>query len=376
MDVALDLTPRQETPTWLSVSAQLFTIVAALLVAAVALLAVDVNPLAAYGKMFLGPLTDPFQATRVLNRSAPLILAGLAVYVPLRSGLYNIGAEGQLILGGIVAVWIGLNVPDMLGISASGPATLAVMFVGSIVVGALWVLVPTYLLVKYEVNEILTTLMLVFTAERLNAFLVNGPMQASVGAFPRTPSVAARLPTMFGTDVTIGIVIALLSVLGVWVLINKTRFGYEVILSGSNPEAAKQTGIDAAKITFVVFMLAAAFAGLSGFLEITTYQGALTPSWAPGYGWTAIPIALLGRRGAFQTMAAGLLFGVLFVGGLALSTTLGVPAAISSVIEALIILFLITAEFIKTYRFDLRVGGTSARDTLLGLVGAGQRGGA
>jgi simple sugar transport system permease protein len=370
------LTPRQELPTWLSISAQLFTVIAALLVAAVALVAVDVNPLAAYGKMFLGPVTDAFHATRVLNRSAPLILAGLAVYLPLRSGLYNIGAEGQLILGGILAVWIGLNLPDMLGVAGDGLATLALMFGGAVLVGALWALVPVYLLVKYEVNEILTTLMLVFTAQRLNAYLVNGPMQASIGAFPRTPSVSASLPTMGGTGVRVGIVMALLAVVGVWTLINKTRLGYEIVLSGSNAEAARQTGIDSAKITFVVFMLAAAFAGISGFLEITTYQGALTPSWAPGYGWTAIPIALLGRRGAFQTMLAGLLFGVLFVGGLALSTTLSVPAAISSVIEALIILFLITAEFIKTYRFDVRIGGTSARDTLLGAIGAGQRGGA
>ncbi|WP_152042240.1 ABC transporter permease [Salinigranum salinum] len=369
MELAFNMTPRQRTPAWLSVSAQLFTVVAALVLAAVPLLVVGVNPLAAYGMMFLGAVTDPFQATRVLNRSAPLILAGLAVYLPLRSGKYNIGAEGQLVVGGIVAVWAGLNLPSMLGIGATGLPMLLLLFLASALFGALWVFVPVYLLVKYDVNEILTTLMLVFVAQRLNDFLINGPMQAPLGAFPRTPSIEASLPTLFGTDVDVGIVVALLAVAAVWVLMNETRLGYEIRLTGSNPRAATQTGIDAAVVTFVVFTLAAAFAGLAGFIEIVGNQQQLTPAWNPGYGWTAIPIALLGRRGAIQTMLAGFLFGVLFVGGLAMETTLGVPAAISSIIEALIILFLIASEFVRTYRFDVRIGGFSSRRSFQRLTG-------
>jgi simple sugar transport system permease protein len=369
MNVDLDLTPRQETSTWLLASTQLFTVVGALLVASIALVVVDINPLTAYSLMFIEPFTNTFHATRIINRSAPLILAGLAVYLPLRSGLYNIGAEGQLILGGIVTVWLGTSLPGMLGISGSGITIMLVSLLFGAVAGMVWVLAPVYLYVKYEVNEILTTLMLVFTAQRLSAYLINGPLQVSVGAFPRTSSVGFGVPTLFGTEVRAGIVIALLGVAGTWVLINKTRLGYEIVLSGSNEEVAVQTGINAAKVTVVVFMLAAAFAGLAGFLEIAGNQGNMTPGWNPGYGWTAIPIALLGRRGAIQTMLAGFLFSVLFVGGLAIETTLGVPAAISQIIESLIILFLITAEFIKSYRVDVEFGGRSAQRMIAGLFG-------
>ena len=368
MDASLKLTRRKQTPRWLGFSVQVFTVVAALAVASLALLAVDLNPLAVYGQMFLGAITDPFQTSRVLNRSAPLILAGLAVYIPLRSGLYNIGAEGQLIMGGLVTLWVGVNVPDMLGLSGSGLATLVIAFLAAAIAGAVWVLIPVVLYARYRANEILTTLMLVFTAERLSSFLISGPMQSSAGTFPRTARVDLELPALFGR-VNVSILLAVLAVIATWVLINKTRLGYEIVLSGSNDSVAEQTGISTAKITFVVFTLAAGFAGLAGFIEIAASQPTLTLGWQPGYGWTAIPIALLGRRGAFQTMAAGLMFGVIFVGGLVVETSFGVPSAIAQIIEALLILFLITAEFVKTYRFDVRIGAWSLRESLAGAIG-------
>jgi len=364
------MTPRQETPRWLSLSVQGLTVVAALAVASLVLLTVDADPLVVYSQMFLGAFTSPSQAVRVINRSAPLILAGLAVYIPLRSGVYNIGAEGQIIVGGLVTLWAGVKLPGMLGVGESSLVVLLAASLLSLLVGAIWVLVPVYLYTKYDTNEILTTLMLVFAAERLSAYLISGPLQATSGAFPRTNSIAFELPTLFGTRINAGILIALLAVAGTWVLINRTQLGYEIILSGSNDGVAKQAGISTAKVTFVVFSISAALAGLAGFIEVAGQQPSLTIGWQPGYGWTAIPIALLGRRGALQTMFAGFLFGIIFVGGLLVSIRLGVPAAIAQIIEALIILFLISAEVIKSYRFDIVRGAWSLRDSIGGLVGA------
>jgi len=369
MDVRLELTPRQHVPRWMTALIPVSTIVLALVVASVTLMAVDVSPVLAYLHMFVNPLIDASHARRILNRSAPLILAGLAVYIPLRSGVYNIGAEGQLILGGIVTVWMGVNLPEMLGIAADGVALLTIVFAGSVLVGAVWIYVPYYLYVNYEVNEILTTLMLVFTAEQFSNYLTAGPMAANVGAFPRTATIQLELPTIPGTRLNVGIVIALLAVAGTWLLINETRLGYEIILSGSNEEVARQTGISAAKITFVVFMLAGALAGIAGFVEMAGNQGNMTIGWFPGYGWTAIPIALLGRRGAVQTMLAGFLFGILFTGGIVIETTFGVPSAIVQIIEALVILFLITGEFVRTYKFDILVGGRSMWQIVHGITG-------
>lgn len=372
VNVSIELTPRQETSRWLSVGIQTVTVLLALCVASVALLTVDMNPVGVYSTMFLSSFTDPLQAARVLNRSAPLILAGLAVYIPLRSGLYNIGAQGQFIVGGLVTVWAGVTVPEMLGISPGGSLMFGLALVLSLLVGVVWVLVPVYLYTKYEVNEILTTLMLVFVAERVSAYLISGPMQATAGAFPRTSSMDIELPTLFGTPVTIGIVLALLAVAVTWLLMQRTKLGYEIVLAGSNDEVAERAGADTAKVTFVVFTLAAALAGLAGFVEVAGQQSSLTIGWEPGYGWTAIPIALLGRRGAVQTMFAGLLFGVIFVGSLYVETTAGIPSAISQIIEALIILFLISGEVLKSYHFDIQLGAWSLQEAIRGLPGLAQ----
>jgi ABC-type uncharacterized transport system permease subunit len=374
-NVSVELTPRTQTPRWFAVAVQGLTVVAALAVAALALVAVDANPVTVYSEMFLGAFSDPLQASRVFNRSAPLILAGLAVYIPLRSGLYNIGAEGQLIIGGLVTVWVGTRLPEVMGVGAQGATVFLAALAVAILAGAVWVYVPVYLYNKYEVNEILTTLMLVFTAERVSAYLISGPLQAGGGGFPRTDSIAFDLPTLFGTRVDVGIIFALLAVGGIWVLINRTRLGYEVVLSGSNEGVARQTGIGTKKISFVVFTLAAALAGLAGFLEVAGNQSSLTIGWQPGYGWTAIPIALLGRRGAVRTMLAGFLFGFIFVGASTVETTLGVPAAISQIIEALIILFLISGEVLKTHQLDLVLGRWSLRESVGKLARVGRPGG-
>ena len=375
VNVSIELTPRQETSRWLSVGIQALTVLLALCVASVALLTVDMSPVAIYSTMFLSSFTDPLQAARVLNRSAPLILSGLAVYIPLRSGLYNIGAQGQLIVGGLVTMWVGVTVPETLGISPEGSLMFGLALVLSLLVGVVWVLVPVYLYTRYEVNEILTTLMLVFVAERLSAYLISGPMQATAGGFPRTDSMQVELPTLFGTSVDVGIVLALLAVAATWLVMQRTKLGYEIILVGSNDEVAERAGTDTAKVTFVVFTLAAALAGLAGFVEVAGQQSSLTIGWEPGYGWTAIPIALLGRRGAVQTMFAGFLFGVIFVGSLYVETTAGTPSAISRIIEALIILFLISGEVLKSYRFDIRLGAWSLQEAISGLLGLARTGG-
>ena len=372
-NVSIELTPRTETPRWFGVAVQAVTVVAALVAAAAILLIVDADPITVYSAMFVDGITDPFQTSRVINRSAPLILAGLAVYIPLRSGLYNIGAEGQLIVGGLVTVWVGTRAPGAFGVGASGPVVLFLSLVAAVLAGIVWVSVPVYLYNKYEVNEILTTLMLVFTAERLSAYLISGPLEIPTGTFPRTEGISfdlPMLPTLFGLELNVGILFALAAVAGTWLLINRTRLGYEVVLAGSNEGVAEQTGINTKTLTFVVFTAAAGLAGLAGFIEVATNQPTLTIGWQPGYGWTAIPIALLGRRGSIQTMFAGVLFAVIFVGGSTVETTLGVPSAISQMIEALLILFLISGEVLRTHRLDLVLGTRSLRESIGNLARA------
>ena len=351
MNLDVTVSAREDVPRWLAYGTPVFTVVAALAVSAVALVALGVNPVAAYSLMFFETATSPFGLTETLVKAVPLILTGLAVYVPLRAGLWNIGAEGQLYVGGIAGTWIGLNV------GLPGVALVPVAFLGAAVAGGIWAGIPGWLKAKWDVNEIITTLLLTFVAIQLTNYAVRGPMQGGAGNFPVSAMLppAAQLPTLFGTSIHVGLILAVLAVIGTYVFVNKTQFGFEVTFVGSNPDAAHQAGMSIYKVYLFVFLLAGAFAGFAGVSEIAGVQARLRPDFSPGYGFTAIPIALLGRNGAFRVLLAALFFALLFVGGSSMEVTFGVPAALVDVIQALIILFLITAEFIKTYEVDVRM---------------------
>lgn len=364
MKLNVELTARQDVPTWMAYGTPVFTILAALLVSGFALLALDVNPIAAYNVMFVQTLTSDFGLTNTIAKGVPLIFAGLAVYLPLKAQLWNIGAEGQLFMGAIVGTWIGLNV------SLPIYALLPLMFVGGGLAGAAWIVIPAWLRAKLGINEIITTLLFVFVATEIMSYLVRGPMQAPGANFPQSSELpaAAELPLIPVIGYPSGIILAVALVAVTYAVINHTRLGYEITFIGANDKAAEHAGMSKFKIYIIVLMAGGAMAGFAGVSEISGVQGRLRASFAPGYGFTAIPIALLGRNGAFRVMLAALFFAVLFVGGSSIQTLLGVPSAIVDIIQALIILFLITAEFFKQYSIDLGIerapetGGASRLD--------------
>jgi simple sugar transport system permease protein len=206
--------------------------------------------------------------------------------------------------------------------------------------------------------------MSVFIAVQFNEYLIQGPMQGGVGSFPRSESLpdAAMLPGIPGTDFHVGVVLLVVVPVALYLFMNRTRLGYEIRMTGSNPDAAERAGIPKVKIYLFVLLVGAALAGLAGIVEIASNQGQLTSQWSPGYGWTAIPIALLGRRGAFQTALAGIFFAILIVGSLRMQSSLGVSSALAQIIEALVILFLIAAEFIRSYEVRIETEREFGRD--------------
>jgi simple sugar transport system permease protein len=285
------------------------------------------------------------------------------VYLPLRAGLWNIGAEGQLYLGALAGTWVGLNV--------DGPTLVVIplALLGAGIAGGFWGLIPGYLRAKRGVNEIIATLMLTFVGVRLVGYLVRGPMAGGRTGFPGTDSLpsAARLPDLpipvIG-EPHAGVLVAITAVAVIRLLVSRTELGYEIAVTGSNPRAARGAGMNTAWIYVVVLVLGGALAGVAGVVEVAGVQGNLEPEFSPGYGFTAIPIALLGRKGALRVGVAGLFFALLFVGGT--SATLDVPAAIVDVIQSLVILFLITAEFFKRYRIELHRPGASGASAAAG----------
>jgi len=352
VSVELDVKPRENVPAWLTYGTPVFTVVAALAVGAIALIALNVDPIAAYTVMFVNTLTTEFGLRETVIKTVPLILTALAVYLPLKAGLWNIGAEGQLLFGALAGTWVATN------IALPWFGLIPLMFVASAVAGAFWAGVPAWLRARYGVNEIITSLLLVFVAANLKNYLLRGPMQDPTGNFPQSAlfSEAATIPGLFGTGVHAGLLVALAMVGLTYVFMRKTRLGFSVTLVGDNDEAAEQAGISKYWVYILVFLIAGILAGLAGISEIAGVQGRYRASFNPGYGFTAIVIALLGRNGAFKVLLAAAFFALIFVGGSSLEVALGVPAALVEVLQALIILFLITAEFFKSYRVGIDYG--------------------
>jgi simple sugar transport system permease protein len=277
----------------------------------------------------------------------------------MKAGLWNIGAEGQLIMGAIAGTWIGINV------SLPVFALLPLMILGAAVAGAAWTFIPAWLRARWGINEIITTLLFTFIATDIQLYLLRGPMQGGFGGFPQTELLpaAARFPVIseVGLPSTLGL--ALVLIVGVYLVMNKTRLGYQITFVGANADAAEQAGMSRYRIYLLTLVVGGAFAGLAGISEIAGNQGRLHASFAPGYGFTAIPIALLGRNGADRVLLAATFFALLFVGGNRVSVAMEVPSALINIIQALVILFLITAEFIQNYEVSISTGRDRAADS-------------
>ncbi len=347
MSRSVTIERRTEVPTWLAYGAPVFTILAALLVATIPLLWLNINPVSVYWELFISQPTSLTGLGDVLMTALPLFFAGLAVYIPLKAGLWNIGAEGQLFVGAVFGSVIALHVdlpavlllPLMIGVAG--------------VAGAVYGAIPGYLRAEHDVNEIISSLMLTFTAVTFTGYLLRGPLQGSSGqsATDRFPD-AAQLPSVLVPRLHVGIFLIVVAAVVAALILNRTRLGYEITFIGANPTAAVQSGISKYKVYVIVFVLGGFLAGIAGIVEVSGVHGRFFEEFSPGYGFTAVAVALLGRNGVGRVLAAALFFGILTAGGTTIAVTQNVPSALIDVIVALTILFLLTAEFVKEHRIE------------------------
>lgn len=353
MNVDIDVESRETLSPWVAYLTPVFTVVASLAVSAIALVVLEVSPVDAYWEMFYSALATPRTQDAIFVEAVPLIFTGLAVYLPLKAGLWNIGAEGQLVLGAIVCTWIGLNV------SLPYYLLLPTMFLGAAVAAAFWAGVPAYLRARWDINEIITTLLLTEVALLVNQYVVRNRMAGTLTTrkTENLPTAATlpdiSIPGVLARDIHVGILFALLIGVLSYFLLTRTQLGYEITFVGSNHEAAEQSGMSKRKVYMFVFILGGAFAGFAGASDVAGVQETLRAEYEPGFGFTAIIIALLGRNSAIKVVAAALFFALLRVGGESMSISFGIDPAVVEVIQALIILFLITAEFFKRYRVSV-----------------------
>lgn len=285
----------------------------------------------------------------MLVRATPLILTGLAVAFAFQAGILNIGAEGQLLIGAACSAAITLKFGQ-----AFGAGIIIVSLIGGSLAGATWAGIAAKLRTRFHVLEVISTIMLNFIALYVVSFLVRGPLQEPTHIYPQTETMPlyARLPKLVpGTRLHAGFAIAILAGVAGWWILRHIAAGFRLRAVGRNPSAARIAGkINVGRTTRNVFLISGALAGLAGAIEVHGVTFALYENLSPGYGYTAIAVALLAGLNPLWVIATGIFFGALEAGASALQRDVGVPVTVASVIEALIILAVLAVGSMRGFR--------------------------
>ncbi len=333
------------------------------------------------------PSTIPNALSGTLVESTPYILAGLAVALGFKAGLFNIGAEGQLLIGALTAVSIGVWLPGWIGVE-SLPAIihLPLAVLGGFVGGGLWGAIPGYLRAKTGAHEVITTIMLNYIALRLiDYMIVSGPMKDPAGSAPRTPFVqgpailpqfvgVVRDPSLTGGNtyqpliattsstwdlrVHAGLLIALLAVVFVWWLLNRTPKGFEIKTVGANPQAARYAGMSIVSTTVLTMTLSGGLAGLAGAGQVLGLEHNMKSVFSGGLGFDSIAIALLAKSNPIAIIPAALFWGALRQGAGAMQIRSGISINLINIIQALVIIFVAADQIVRwIYRIRREQGG-------------------
>lgn len=352
---SIEVEKRLTSPRWLQVLAPFLSLLLALLAIGIIFLALGVNPLFAYGQIFQGAFGSAYGLSETVVKSIPLMLSGVGLALAFRARFWNIGAEGQLLIGATCATALALAYPEWPKL-----VLLPGMFLAGFVGGALWGLIPAVLKARWRVDEVITSLMMVYIASNLVNHLVYGPWKGpEERGFPYTSkfSTAAQLPRLAWTRIHYPtLVLALVLAVMIYVLIRQTKWGYQIRVTGENPAAARYAGMSYLKTVFLVMVLSGGLAGLAGVGEVAGIHHRLRypEGISPGYGFTAIIVAWLARLNPLGAVLTSFLLGGLLVGGDAIQVSLRLPAATIFVFNGTILLFVLGGDLIARYRIRIR----------------------
>jgi simple sugar transport system permease protein len=336
---------RLEPSRVVNMLAPIVSLVLALGAIAVLFATLRVNPLVAYGEIFRGAFGSWYGLSETVTKTIPLLLVGVGLALAYRAQVWNIGAEGQLLLGAIAATGVALRWPNL-------PA----MFLAGFVAGALWALIPAVLKVWWRVDEVLTSLMLVYVAAEAVNYLVYGPWKgAESRGFPLTDGFAeaAQLPVIGWSRVHYPTLILALVAAGlVFVLMRYTTIGFEIRVTGENRAAARYAGMSYEKTVLLVMGISGGLAGIAGVGEVAgIHHRLLNPAGiSPGYGFSGIIVAWLARLNPLGVILSAFLLAGLLVGGDAIQVSLGLPAATTEIFNGVILLFVLGGEVMTRYR--------------------------
>ncbi|MGQ0607446.1 MAG: ABC transporter permease [Chloroflexota bacterium] len=294
------------------------------------------NPIEAYGAFVVVPLTSQFTLLEVLVTATPIMLTGAAVAIAFRAGYWNIGAEGQLLLGAIAAAGIGTLVGGLAPIVA-----LPIMVVGGALAGAAWALVPALLRVRFGIDEVVTTLLLNPVALLLVNGLLHGPWRDPTTGFPESPRIAAaaEFPTLVERSrLHLGFLLALAVIALAWYVLARTPAGLRLRAAGLSPHGARFAGINVSRTLLGAALVSGAIAGIAGVSEVAGIQNRLTGGLSPGYGYTGIVVATLGTLTMPGVTMAAIFLGDLTVGASSAARSLGIPSQLGAVVQGVLLL--------------------------------------
>jgi len=316
----------------------------ALLISSVLLLFIDVSPFEAYRYLIFDNFTSVYKISEVFAKAAPIIMTALAFTFAYKAGLFNIGGEGQMFMGAVAAVFVGLHSSNLNPFFA-----ILLSLLAAIVVGGIWGMIPGFLKAFFNASEIITTIMLNYIAIYFVSLMVDKPLREASGFYPQTDliSESAFLPILINnTRFHLGIIIAIVFAIIVYIVIKKTPFGFRLRAVGFNSESAEYAGINIKSNMMIALTISGALAGVAGFTEINGIHHRLLDNFSSGVGFDGIASSLLGRGNPLGVIVSALLLGMLKTGANAMQRGVGVPANVVSIIQALIIIFVLSGNIL------------------------------
>jgi len=316
-----------------------------------ALLGVD--PVKAVVTFFIEPISSLDGVAELCVKATPLILIGVGLSLGFQANVWNIGAEGQLVIGALAGGGLGLAFFDQ-----SSVFLVPAMLVCGVLGGMAWAAIPAWLKTRFNTNEILTSLMLTYVGLLVLSYLVHGPWKDPEGQnFPESRLFhdSALLPILIDeTRLNVGFLLALLVVVAGWVLISRHIIGFQIKVIGMAPMAASFAGFKEKRLIWLTLLISGGCAGLAGVIELSGAIGQIVPTISPGYGFTAIIVAFLGRLHPVGVMFAGLLMALTYLGGDSAQITMNLPNAVTGVFQGMLLFYLLASDVLIKYR--LRIG--------------------
>ena len=338
----------QPSPAW-TYGSPVLALAVTVLLGVLLFVALDKDPVAGLRVFFWDPIKSPYALGELTVKATPLLLIALGLAVCFRSNVWNIGAEGQYVLGAIAASGVALLADK----GSSSWIVLPVILAGMLG-GMFWAGITAWLRDRFNANEILVSLMLVYVAVMLLSFIVSGPWKDPQGYnFPqsRTFDAATRIPRLFaGSRVSIGIFIALAGVACVWVFLFRTRAGFAQQVGGLAPAAARYAGFSSRRALWAAPLVSGGMAGLAGALEVAGPIGQLTPYVPAGYGFAAIIVAYVGRLHPVGMVLSAVLMSMFYIGGELAQSRLGMPRSLTGVFQGLLLFTLLACDTLVNYR--------------------------